>query len=83
MKAVTLTLEADQVVSIRRALLVGLAAYGEIERLANVQQLKEMCRHEIPEDDRVIHPTGCSDTVGEFADALRLLELADSEVAEK
>jgi hypothetical protein len=69
-------LEAEQVAGIRHALLIGLAAYGEIERLCNARQIRETCGKEVPEDLRAMHPTGAADTVGQFADALRSLENA-------
>lgn len=58
-----LVLDQEHVIAIRRALLIGLDSYGEIERLCN--GVGEM---------RPIHPTGASDTVSEFAVALRYLE---------
>lgn len=59
---------------IRNALLIGLASYGEVERVINEVVIAELCKNEIPDGVKPLHPTGCSDTVGEFAEALRFLE---------
>lgn len=66
----TLTLDAEDVRAIRKALLIGLDSYGEIERLSNQAD----CCAEIPAEWKPIHPTGASDTIGDFATALRYLE---------
>lgn len=66
--------QMGKITAIRRALHIGLASYGEIERLTNEVEMAELCKKEIPQEMKPIHPTGCSDTVGEFADALRFLE---------
>ena len=58
---------------IRDMLLIGLASYGEIERLSNAQVIEKRCGMEIPEHLQVIHPTACSDTVSDFEEALRNL----------
>jgi len=47
--------------TIRDALLIGLASLGEIERLQG-------------SGVEVVHPTGCNDTVREFANALMTLD---------
>lgn len=60
----TRTFNQETITNIREALLIGLAAFGEIERLYNAQTVHK-------EDLRVIHPTGTSDTVSRFAEALR------------
>lgn len=72
-------LDSDQVKRIRRALLVGLASYGEIERLSNGQEIQKACGIETPEELRVIHPTGAADTVSDFATALCFLDQLESE----
>lgn len=64
----------EKIKIIRRALLIGLASYGEVERVTNEVGMAELGKKEIPKGIKPIHPTGCSDTVGEFADALRFLE---------
>lgn len=65
---------AYRIGTIRNALHVGLASYGEIERLDNAQEIHELSGQSIPEGLRVMHPTGASDTVIQFADALRFLD---------
>jgi len=69
----TLTLTNETIAGIRDALLIGLASYGEIERLSAVQELRAMRGKPIGKDLRVVHPTGAADTVSRFADALRAL----------
>ena len=69
----TITLDAEDVVEIRRALLIGLQSYGEIERISSfVKALKQLGR-EVPGDCMPIHPTGSDSTIGSFADALHHL----------
>ncbi|HYC38058.1 MAG TPA: hypothetical protein VEC19_16635 [Usitatibacter sp.] len=70
-------LERDSIEAIRRALLTGLAAYGEVERLTNQVEVLKAINREVPEGLQVQHPTGSADTVREFAEALRMLEYAD------
>lgn len=70
----TITLDADEVKAIRRALLIGLTSYGEIERLCNQAGIQELCGTPLPEEARPLHPTGSADTVGVFADALVYLD---------
>ena len=72
------TLSFSQIAAIRRALLIGLDSYGEIERLSNHVQLMNLGKEEIPDELRPIHPTGCSDTIGEFATALRHIEISQT-----
>jgi hypothetical protein len=69
MSAETLTLDAEEVRAIRKAMLIGLDSYGEIERLSNQADCND-----IPEEWKPIHPTGSSETIGQFATALRYLE---------
>lgn len=59
---------------IRKALLVGLASYGEIERLTEEASALASVGHSFPEGMKPVHPTGAADTVGEFAEALMQLE---------
>lgn len=55
----------------REMLLIGLASYGELERLENAQEVQQMCGMiEIPEELLAIHPTGSAATVSDFAAAL-------------
>jgi hypothetical protein len=64
-------LDLESVETIRRALLVGLASYGEVERLADQEVAMKAAGL------RVIHPTGNADAVSDFAAALGLLEYAE------
>lgn len=69
-----ITLDAEQVMAIRRAVLVGLSAYGEIERLCDAVAIAERGGTKIEDGLRPLHPTASAETVSEFADALRYLE---------
>ena len=60
--------------TIRQSLHIGLAAFGEIERLQNSARLLELSGAELPDDCKAMHPTGASDTVIKFSDALRFLD---------
>lgn len=82
-RAASVHLEVEQVERIRHALLIGLAAYGEIERLQNAQELASMSpamAEEMKDQLQVLHPTGQAETVGEFAAALREIEGIDATV---
>lgn len=70
-------LNADEVALVREMLLIGLASYGEIERLRNVVELAKIFKEKFPEELNPIHPTGSADTVSDFADALRCLKHAE------
>lgn len=59
----TRTLNDDTIVCIRDALLIGLTAFGEIERLSAVQEIRAMRGRPVKGKRRVIHPTGTSDVV--------------------
>jgi hypothetical protein len=68
-------IEPEQIEAIREVLLIGLASFGEIERLSNAVDIEEdICRRPVPKEFHPIHPTGSADTVCKFADALRSLD---------
>jgi hypothetical protein len=69
-----ITLDREAVAAIRRALLIGLSSFGEIERIDNQCGLIKIGGDNVPEGLTPIHPTGSCDTIGEFAAALRYLE---------
>lgn len=69
------TLDLEDTQTIREALLVGLASYGEIERVRDLQDQAELCGRPAVGPLRVLHPTGSAGTVSRFAEALRLIEL--------
>lgn len=71
----TITLEEDAVAIIRRALLVGLSAYGELERLRDAAEIARMTRLEIPEGMEPIGVSIQADEVSNFAEAIRYLEV--------
>jgi hypothetical protein len=72
--AQAVSLDHYQVQEIRRALLIGLASFGEIERLENEQNLAKFLGSPWPESACPTHPTGSADTVSVFAEALRFIE---------
>ncbi|HZQ61641.1 MAG TPA: hypothetical protein VFC24_09850 [Casimicrobiaceae bacterium] len=72
----------EELRSLLNVTLVGLASYGEVERLYEACQSLELFNRAVPEELRVIHPTASSETIGEFADALRILARLSDEVAE-
>ena len=69
----TTSLDVEAVAAIRRALVVGLQSYGEIERIASCMEIAKQSGPGIPDDCVPIHPTGQNDTIGLFADALQYL----------
>lgn len=60
------TIGLEEIRAIRKALVIGLSSFGEIERLGNACAFHS----DVPEDLHPLHPTGNADTVGDFADAL-------------
>jgi len=70
----TRTLNHETIIRIREALLIGLAAFGELERLSSVQEIQAMRGRPVRGQRRVIYPTGAPDTVCRFADTLRALD---------
>lgn len=64
----------NRVTQLREMMLIGLAAFGEVERLTDKLALFKHCNVSLPADLRVIHPTSHAETVSDFADALRCLD---------
>ena len=68
-------LEQASIDSIRHALLIGLASFGEISRiLDHIKTMKSLGR-DVPEELIPTHPTASPDTIGLFADAIRMVDL--------
>ena len=69
----TFTCSLEERDSIMRALLIGLSAYGEIERVRNAAELAKLSSawQEWMQDLVPLDQTGAADTVVLFADALR------------
>lgn len=63
-----LVFDQEQVKRIRQALLIGLASYGELERVINWSDTQKELGCET--DLKPLHPTGSADTVSLFAEAL-------------
>lgn len=72
--------EINKIRTIRQALLIGLESFGEIERLIDRFTILESVSRAPDVELRPLHPTGASDTVGRFANALRLLESMEPEL---
>lgn len=70
----TLTLDAEQVHAIRRALITGLSSFAEVERIENAVQVERMCGGAVSDECVPIHPTGCAGSAELFATALACLE---------
>lgn len=68
--------DADALRTIRKALLIGLTCYGEIEERSNAQELAEIGGESCPEGLRILHPTGTCDVVSTFAAALSYVSSA-------
>lgn len=67
--------------AIRKALIIGLSSFGEIERVRNAYSIHtDVAGDAIPDDLRPVHPTGTADTVGHFADALAALDWIESDI---
>lgn len=61
--------------SIRHALHIGLESFGEVERITSrFDMLRDLAGENPDAELRPIHPTGAANTIGTFANALRLLE---------
>ncbi len=67
------TLYRDDAKAIFDMLLVGLSSLAEIDRLLEDFDIHEAQSNNIPDSLRPLRPTGGSDTVAQFAAALRLL----------
>ncbi len=74
----------DHIRIIRHALLIGLDSYGEIERIINAVDIRELYGKEVAGNLKPKSPTAgdSGEAIGEFAQALRLLELMEREVSE-
>jgi len=62
----------SEIEAIERALLIGLESFGEVERVIDKFEMKEMCGHAPNREMRPLHPTGSPETIGWFATALRI-----------
>lgn len=72
------TLKADEVGSIREALLIGLTCYGEFIQAKNACEIADAIGKPWPKDAHPTDPTGCADAVSIFATALSELQIAES-----
>lgn len=66
-------LDSEAVDAIRGALVIGLTAFGEIERAIEALRFIRFFDQEI-NDFNIIHPTGAADTTSQFAEALAYLQ---------
>lgn len=72
-KEKTLILDDDDVKAIRRALIIGLDSYGEIERVLGYINATKAIGQGLPKDAIPLHPTGSDETIGAFSHALACL----------
>ena len=70
-------LHQDKIRRIRSALVIGLTAYGEIERLCSAAEIARIGKKQIPDGLVPIHPSGEAGTVGDFADAFSFLQMLE------
>ena len=68
-----LELDISQVELLRKVVIAGLAAEGELFLLQNAYKLCQICKEAVPESMKPIE-TLTSDTFTDFADALSSLE---------
>lgn len=72
-------IDIDDLCDIRKALIIGLTSYEEIEHLRNVCQIRELAGAEIPEGMHPLDPTGDANTVSHFATALTAVGMMEDE----
>ena len=48
-----IALSEVDVIGIRKALLIGLECFGELERLHNAVEVLELCKKSVPEEDHM------------------------------
>lgn len=65
--------------AIRRGLHIGLQSFGEVERISDYCTALRGFGDQFDEQLQPVHPTGAADTVGLFANALRLLDVIEPE----
>lgn len=73
-------IDLETCLAIRKALIIGLSSFGEIERLDDTWQRHEISNKKLSRELRPIHPTGAADTVGHFAEALAAVDWIESEI---
>lgn len=67
----------EHIRSIRSALHIGLASFAEIERVLDTDKMQLA---DMPDAMLPVHPTGAATTVGDFAEAMRLLDIMEDEL---
>ncbi|MCP5415145.1 MAG: hypothetical protein H6961_11120 [Chromatiaceae bacterium] len=68
--------DRDDVTTLRGALLIGLACYAELDRLIDQFATHKAGGFDLPQDLRPIQQSG-AEALGDFANALRFVELLD------
>lgn len=68
-----ITLDQDARDRIMRALLTGLAAFGEVEKLRNACEIRRICGLEVPDDLTPDEVAASADVVINFAEAMQLI----------
>jgi hypothetical protein len=64
----------ETIKAIRRGLHIGLQSFGEVERIVDYCDSLRGFGDQFDKQLQPMHPTGAADTVGMFANALRLLD---------
>lgn len=80
MAEASVSLPENAIPSLRKAIVYGMVATGEIERLQRLSAFAEMGGEPWPEEQRAIHPAG-HEILSDFADALYWLEVAEMATA--
>jgi hypothetical protein len=81
-KVMNCLIDLESIRCLRKALIVGLSSYGEVERLTDKWELLHSVGEKPDKGLKPVHPTGSNDTVGDFADALAYLEGFEHELSE-
>ena len=76
MAEMNLTLDADAIEVINVALVYGLKAYGEIERVRNAAEIGALCGKPVDDDMVPLDVTGDAAAISVFADAMGYMRQA-------
>lgn len=67
--------DVEDIEMIREVVLIGLASYGELQKVLNAKEVRRSIGADWPKDIEVIDPAEVT-AVAKFADVLRLIEHA-------
>lgn len=74
------SINAEAIPIIRKALVIGLASFGELNRLEDEFEKLELAGYSIPNGIKIEGVSGDSESISAFAAALHLLEYLDQEI---